>query len=244
MVTILPPCLGLAQYKENPNFNMVSKLVSLPPSSQPPGTFQRRCWPVSPPGPPPRAPWLAGRLPLLPQPTSASSRLFSPPGHRWRPPPLHWLRPAVSHGQARAARPRAAPGLLLPARRPSWLHSHLGRAALPCSRPLATSPAVKRGHGGPAMRRRRGLRGCCHGCSEHCTVVDPTSDATGDLVVGAVAPPFPFGMPPWSPTNRMVGAGTSTNSFPTPPPSSLTAARPDSALATALVAARAEYVVR
>ena len=72
-------------------------------------------------------------------------------------------------------------------------------------------------------------------------VVDPTSDATGDLVLGAVAPPFPFGMPPWTPTTRMVGAGASTNSFPAPPPS-LTAAGPDSALDTALVAARAEYV--
>jgi hypothetical protein len=93
----------------------------------------------------------------------------------------------------------------------------------------------------PPLQPRAGAWGSEDAAVED-TVVDPTSDATGGLVVRAGASPFPFGMPPWTPTRStlVVGAWAGINPFPAPPPPPRTAARPDSALTTAL-AAHAEY---
>ena len=114
------------------------------------------------------------------------------------------------------------------------------------------NPPLQPAAGGPPLQQnavaggqlRAGVGGSEDAVVED-TVVDPTSNATGGLVVRARAPPLPFGMPSWTPTpsTLVVGAGAGINPFPTPPPPPRTSVRPNSALATALVAAQAEYVV-
>jgi hypothetical protein len=188
---------------------------------------------------------MAGQPPPLhlPQLTSVTSLLSNRRGRSWRP-PLHWPCPAPPTailGRAQAAKLRVAPGPLLPARlrahparrhlarRPSsWLQLR-GTAAgtqPPSTGGLPLQPAV----GDPPLQPSAGAVGqpsAGTGGSEDAavdaattdTVVDPTSNATGGLVMGAMAHPFPFGMPPWTPTpSNMVGTGASTNPFPAPPP--------------------------
>ena len=169
-------------------------------------------------------PGLAAPSPSLAAPPGAGAPyLAAPPGAG--APSLTALRGSAGPpGAGAGAAPGAATSLMAAALEGGGEHQHQADP------PLRPDPLL----------HPRPVAGASEDPAVEDTIVALTSDATG---VRVGAPPFPFGMPPWNPTpnNVVVGARADINTFPAPPPPPRTSTRPASALATALVAARAEY---